>query len=1324
MAIGQFLAKIFGTRNDRLIKRYRRIVTLINDLEPTISEMTDAQLGARTHELRSEIVHGKTSVRDVLPEAMAIIRESMDRHIGIRNVFNPEFNFDPEKEFPEKKDVLFDEAFNAFADIEDRIIAGQVDWTKVEIPVVIYKAIRKLYPESRPPFRARCFDVQLIGGLVLSEGKIAEMKTGEGKTFVAPLACFLKVLEGKHAHVITVNDYLVKRDAVWTKPAFENLGISVGFIQSELDPGGEQRRKAYTCDITYGTNSEFGFDYLRDNMRERLDLQVQGPLDYAIIDEVDSILIDEARTPLIISGPAHDNAPRYRAADEVARKVIELHRPCGEIEKKILQAKRDVKAAEGDIDKAQSKEARAAAQKRVTDGKERLEKLEIEKSKLTAYYEVEYDRKSVHLTHEGIAAAQEFAGVGSFYVGDNLDWPHLMEQALRAHVVYERDKEYVIEPNPRSNQMEVVIVDEYTGRKMVGRQWSDGLHQAVEAKERVPIKTESQTMATITLQNFFKLYGTIAGMTGTAQTEAEEFQKIYKLEVVTIPTNRPVVRGDHEDRVYRTEPEKWDTILEEIKSHHDAGRPVLVGTTSVEKSERLSALLQKKHGIKHEVLNARQHEREAQIVALAGQQHKGPTGELVGNVTIATNMAGRGTDIKPVPESFFEVVSIKREGKARTYVLKQRGTGREVEVPEDSNAAEVFDLHDGSKLVGGLHVIGTERHTSRRIDNQLRGRSGRQGDAGSSRFYCSLDDDLLKMFMPEWTVNVFKRIGMQYGEAIESGMLTKSIEKAQKKVEERNFLARKNLLEYDEVMDVQRSEFYGMRQRVLEGREVDQVVWKMIGDSIRDAVDKYVTQDFVAANIAEWARQEFDTGFEPGDFKGLKRVNDLEETIKNLARNDVATTLPATLGEYMGEDPNDNRQWAYKNLIDWARNKYRIELTESQLRKMDGKQLEDLLLENAMRLIDDRDCSVLEKFLEPHYGLDALCDWAEDKFGVDVAPSELIVDAERSLYKDADQIVQIIDERARKVYREREIRFPIDQVMTGVFGEATTSDDPYRAEYLRNYVRAKFGIEWPMAEVQGQPIEALRERLYALQTQAVGDAWIGAEADKLVAGNADATEISQRWAKRFGIKVEPRHFDPATARTLKGRSEAEDIDADHDVDARDLVIARIRQVVRHELTQLEQYVLISIFDQSWKDHLYAMDVLKGSIGLQGFAERDPRIAFKREGFRYFSEMMISIRDKVTDIIFRVDVGRGQQPKGRDRLQNTQATHEVSQSYDVGENARETSSEVEVAEAPGTKAGPAKSTPMKRDVPKVGRNEACPCGSGKKYKKCCGQTAVN
>ncbi|MEO6434345.1 MAG: preprotein translocase subunit SecA, partial [Tepidisphaeraceae bacterium] len=834
VTVQKVLTKIFGSRNERLLKRYRKTVEQINQLEPQIQVKTDAELRARAAELRAGIVAGTLRSSEVLAEAFAIVRESMDRHIGIREIFNPEQNFDP--------DQFDDELLETYDTVQRTMISTGESWQHVEIPPAIYAAVRKLYPDSRPPFRARPFDVQLIGGMVLYEGKIAEMATGEGKTFVGPLACFMKFLAGQHCHVVTVNDYLVRRDANWIRPAFENLGLTVGYIQQDMEPGGETRRKMYECNVTYGTNSEFGFDYLRDNMKPTASEQVQGPLDFAIVDEVDSILIDEARTPLIISGGRDGEAPKYGKADAVARKIIELGKPWDDNEHKIDSAKRAIKAAQGDQDKAKDKDEKEKARQRELEAEQQLADLEEKKKSLVQYYEVELDRKSVHLTHEGVAAAQDEAGVGSFYVGNNMEWPHLMEQSLRAHVVYEKDKDYVVERGSGrhgTNEMEVVIVDEYTGRKMVGRQWSDGLHQAVEAKERVPIKQETQTMATITLQNFFNLYKDLAGMTGTAMTEAEEFTKIYELEVVNIPTNRPVVRADNDDRVYRSAREKWEAILEEIKEVSDHGRPVLVGTTSVEKSEMLSNLLKRKYGVEHEVLNAKQHEREALIVAKAGMQHVNHHTETVGNVTIATNMAGRGTDIK---------------------------------------------LSKETTEAGGLHVIGTERHTARRIDNQLRGRGGRQGDPGSSRFYVSLDDELMKLFAGEWVYKVLGWLGMEEGMAIEDKRISKGILRAQKKVEERNFLARKNLLEYDEVMNHQRTIFYGMRQQVLEGRDVGQVIWDMIGDAINDAVDKYITQDFVAANVAEWARVNFDVTLDPGDFKGYRKYEDIEPFIKDQAK--------------------------------------------------------------------------------------------------------------------------------------------------------------------------------------------------------------------------------------------------------------------------------------------------------------------------------------------------------------------------------------------------------------------------------------------------------
>ena len=704
--VGNTLTKIFGSRNDRLLKRYRRIVAEINEREPDVRKLTDAQLRDRTQDLRRRLVRGEEKVDAVQSEALAIMRESMDRHIGIREIFNPERDFNPDR--------LDDANLERYDSVQRQMIATGLDFAQVEIPRELYDAVRELYPRSRPPFRARCFDVQLIGGLVLAEGKIAEMKTGEGKTFVAPLAAFLRAIRGQHTHVVTVNDYLVKRDASWVRPAFANLGMSVGYLQQTLMPGGRGRKEAYACDVTYGTNSEFGFDYLRDNMKERADLQVQGPLDFAIIDEVDSILIDEARTPLIISGEANTGAPKYREADEVARHIMDLSRPWQRAQDEVDAARRLIKAAEGELDKAATKEAKAKATQKIKDAHGQLAAAEEKQAKTVQYYEVEMDKKSVHLTHEGIAAAQEKAGVGSFYVGDNMDWPHLMEQAMRAHVVYERDKDYVVEINPKNNQLEVVIVDEYTGRKMVGRQWSDGLHQACEAKEKVPIKKETQTLATITLQNFFKLYKALAGMTGTAQTEAEEFDKIYKLDVVSIPTNRPVIRVDNTDLVYRTEPEKWDAILDDIKANSDAGRPVLVGTTSVEKSEFLSKLLAKKYNIRHEVLNAKQHERESHIVEHAGEQHRDAAGRLVGNVTIATNMAGRGTDIKPAASSFYDVEERKDDG---SVTLKQRGTDDRVTVAKEDDLRYVYQVDEGERR---------RRRAARRGDRAAHGAADRR----------------------------------------------------------------------------------------------------------------------------------------------------------------------------------------------------------------------------------------------------------------------------------------------------------------------------------------------------------------------------------------------------------------------------------------------------------------------------------------------------------------------------------------------------------------------------------------------------------------------
>jgi len=1362
-SVQQLLTRIFGSRNDRLLKRYRAVVAKINAFEPQMVRMTDEQLRQRTQEIRAGIRAGTIKPADVLPECFAIMRESLDRHVGMRQIFNPEedplYRFDP--------DQFTDEELELYDAVQRRMIQTGESWTRVPIPPRLYDAVRRLYPESRPPWRARCFDVQLIGGLVLYEGKIAEMATGEGKTFVAPLACFMRVLEGMRCHVVTVNDYLVRRDANWVRPAFENLGITVGFIQADMEPGGEVRRKMYQCDITYGTNSEFGFDYLRDNMKERLDLQVQGPLDFAIVDEVDSILIDEARTPLIISGAAHDDAQKYRDADRVARKIVELHRPWAAVEQEFNAAKRGIKAAEGDMEKISrdDEQAMAAARRRkeenekrlvaalakmlvsALDSQERIDELlraytcpqELREAAfemarqmrargekgIIQYYEVELDRKSVHLTHEGIAAAQEEAGVGSFYVGNNMEWPHLMEQALRAHVVYERDKDYVVDRGPRG-ELEVVIVDEYTGRKMIGRQWSEGLHQAIEAKERVPIKQETQTLATITLQNFFKLYKALAGMTGTAQTEAEEFSKIYRLEVVTIPTNRPMIRVDNEDRVYRTEEEKWQAIIEEIKAFSDAGRPVLVGTTSVEKSERLSHMLTQAYGIEHEVLNAKHHEREAMIVAKAGQLHRNAYGELVGNVTIATNMAGRGTDIKLAPETIFDVEPDPQNPDGRHFIAVQRGTGKRI--PFVNESGSVFQFLPGVKVTGGLHVIGTERHTARRIDNQLRGRAGRQGDPGSSRFFVSLRDDLMAMFAGEWTIKVLGWLGMEEGMAIEDRRITKGILRAQKKVEERNFLARKHLLEYDEVMDYQRTTFYGMRQRVLEGRDVDRIIWEMISQSIEDAVRKYIEEDYVAACVCEWARTNFNLSqVEPEDFRGLRNILDLESFIKSQARNEVESTIDATLTEFMGEEREEG-EWDLRGLSSWAMSQFHVNLSVTQLKKMNPSEIEEALKKAAIDHIDRRDCAPLVKYLEPFFAETELAAWARNKFGVVIDPMQFLADPGRGVRKPPEEIVALIEKEGRAAYRRREIEYPVDHILAIAFGgDEGSTENPWAVDYIRAWIMAKYRIDMPAAEIRSMSVRRLRDRLIGLQETFLEDGKLQEEIDAIMARFTEPQALAKAMNERFQARLTADEIErilnppPRQERRSRWRRRNEPPPPPPQQVLRNHLLRLGHNFLRRELTDLEQFVLIQIFDQSWKDHLYAMDMLRTGIGLQAFAERDPRIVYKKEGYRYFQEMMQGIRAKVTDIIFRARIAGVVEARSAYRV--TAATHEAPSGYGVAENVAETSrilgEKTAQQQADESHQAGVKVKQIVREAPKIGRNDPCPCGSGKKYKKCCG-----
>jgi preprotein translocase subunit SecA len=657
-------------------------------------------------------------------------------------------------------------------DFKERLAQGAaLDDLLIEAFAVVREAGRRF-------LNMRHFDVQLIGGIVLHRGKIAEMKTGEGKTLVATLPVYLNALEGKGVHVVTVNDYLAKRDSEWMGRIYKGLGMTVGVIVHDLDD--QERRDNYNCDITYGTNNEYGFDYLRDNMKFRLEDCVQREHQFAIVDEVDSILIDEARTPLIISGPSEESTDKYYKINRIIPKLVR-----GE----------------------------------VIEGKEPGEKY------TTGDFTVDEKHRAVGLTEEGVLKVEKLLGMGNLYDAVNIEINHHVQQALKAHVLFHRDKDYVVKDG------QVIIVDEFTGRLMPGRRWSDGLHQAVEAKEGVKIERENQTLATITFQNYFRMYKKLAGMTGTAETEAAEFQKIYNLDVTVIPTNRTLIRIENPDTVYRTEEEKFRNAAKEIKTFQERGQPVLVGTISVEKSERLSSLL-KKIGVKHEVLNAKQHEREAFIVAQAGRKAA---------VTVSTNMAGRGTDI---------LLGGNAEYMAKEHLRKQGKDPDKLQIsavgtPERAEwdatllkyKQETDAEHDEVVALGGLHIVGTERHESRRIDNQLRGRAGRQGDPGSSRFYLSLQDDLLRIFGGERMQRLMLRLGMEEDVPIESRLITKRIAAAQKAVEMQHFEARKHLLEYDDVMNKQRKAVYGMRRLLLEGVDQKEHVLEMVRGSLGAFID-------------------------------------------------------------------------------------------------------------------------------------------------------------------------------------------------------------------------------------------------------------------------------------------------------------------------------------------------------------------------------------------------------------------------------------------------------------------------------------------------------
>ena len=718
---------------------------------------------------------------------------------------------------PAMKSLTDDDLRKKTAEFKERLARGAtLDDLIIEVFAVAREAGRRVLD-------MRHFDVQLLGGVVLHEGKIAEMATGEGKTLVATLPVYLNALEGKGVHVVTVNDYLAKRDSQWMGGIYRFLGLSVGLIQHDMDDAA--RKLAYGADVTYGTNNEYGFDYLRDNMKFAAADFVQRDLHYAIVDEVDSILIDEARTPLIISGPAEESTEKYYQIDRI---IPRLKRGATIVGGKLYEAE-----AQGSGD-----------------------------------YVVDEKAKSVALTESGVAKVEKLLGVKNLYDPANIDFVHHVQQGLKAHVLFKRDVDYVVKDG------EVVIVDEFTGRMMPGRRWSDGLHQAVEAKERVKIERENQTLATITFQNYFRMYKKLAGMTGTADTEAAEFAQIYNLDVMVIPPNRRLIRTSYPDVVYKTEREKYDAVVEEIVELHKAGRPVLVGTTSIEKNEKLSALLKRK-GIPHQVLNAKHHEREAEIVAQAGR---------LKSVTIATNMAGRGTDILLGGNPKYLAAELVRQesvpgggteshdfaGTLEEVRQMQRYGLLDMSADVEAYAAALAAVrrqteaeHQQVVAPGGLHIIATERHEARRIDNQLRGRSGRQGDPGSSRFYLSLEDDLLRLFGSDRISKIMEKLGMEEGEPIEHTMVTRAIETAQKRVEAHNFEIRKHLLEYDDVMNTQRQIIYGERNKILEGESLKDTLEEMRGEVIDGQLALYTNEEtypeeWDLAGLTEAVKRQFD----------------------------------------------------------------------------------------------------------------------------------------------------------------------------------------------------------------------------------------------------------------------------------------------------------------------------------------------------------------------------------------------------------------------------------------------------------------------------------
>lgn len=1171
------------------------------------------------------------------------------------------------------------------------------------------EALDSLLPEAfaacreaaRRTKNMRHFDVQILGGTVLHRGNIAEMVTGEGKTLVATLPAYLNALEGKGVHIITVNDYLARRDCEWMLPIYRALGMSAGFIQSDMDP--VARRKAYDCDMTYGTNSEFGFDYLRDNMKPAQwgdnnypawQQQCQKALNFAIIDEVDNILVDEARTPLIISGPAFGDLKRYARANDIA---IQL----------------------GDCQKQEP----------------------------GRYFEVKEKEHTCHLTDEGIRKAEEIAEVESFYTAGNMEWPHLIDNALKAHHLYKKDKQYAVMRHPESGEMSIIIIDEFTGRLMIGRQWSDGLHQAVEAKhsrDGVQIKQETQTLATITIQNFFKLYKKLAGMTGTAMTEANEFWKIYKLDVIAIPTNKPLIRVNYPDTIYRTEKEKWKAVVEDIETTNKwdvikrkkveenlvgtirsekngeveivlhpsnqmekvpkaeieridrAGRPMLIGTVDVDKSLKLAEML-KRRGIKHELLNALPEHaaREAEIVAQAGR---------IGSVTIATNMAGRGTDI---------ILGGNPETLAWAK-LKDKYPTR-LDVPEDEWKALVSEIETKEKMkeqgrqvaeMGGLHIIGTERHEARRIDNQLRGRAGRQGDPGSSKFYLSLQDDLMRIFAGEWVANVLTKMGMEEGQAIESGMVSRRIQAAQKKREEYNFDIRKNLLEYDEVMDHQRRRVYGYRQEILEGANCKLRILDAIEEQIGLAVDRFLDDEYGSSSFAEFVSNRLGLEYDSSEFV-RSDFDQAEKTARDKANRMIPTQIQEALDENLSTDV-DPTDWNWQAMAQAVNTRWGLKYTDRQMKQIGRENLAAQLIADAEKALAAIDLSAARAFLQPDWGRKSLADWARLKYQIQMSP-EALAESNPQTVKDK------LCEQVFDLYRQKEIELPVKAGMARFMAERAPqfnmTQQRYDREGLLRWAKQRFGEAAPALseeEFRTQSRLKLQERLLEVSKQfypkasetAINDAVAETFSGTKESEAEDARELVE-WAKReLALEVNPADLTGVTEEKAK-----------------QILWNAFDARYRPEMRGVERGLLLNRLDAAWKNHLYMMDHLRSTVGLRSYAQVDPKTEYKREGMKEFTAMWESLNDKVTDAIFRLE----EEVDFQESLWAVQTTVHESAPRPVA--APESMRGQQDAAIAGSQKGDKKMEPIRNRTEKVGRNDPCTCGSGKKYKNCCMKQAA-